>query len=108
MTDESKLLGSSAVSANFSITLTKVVREMLNIKSGEILGYYNLTDNKIMLSAGKLSGNSVDGALLIGSSTLTKSNNSTLPKKVRQFFKLNVGDYIAFYKGQDENVYIQL
>lgn len=107
MANKDKLLGSSAVSTTYSITLTKAVRKNLNVKSGDILGYYLSKDNKIRLISGELSEESLEGTTLIGSSKITASFASTLPKKIRNDFNVKPGDFIPFYLGSDNKIFIQ-
>jgi antitoxin PrlF len=49
MTEQRKLLGSSKISSANQITLPKEVRDILKIKSGNIIGFYLEPNGKISL-----------------------------------------------------------
>ncbi|MFX0092158.1 MAG: AbrB/MazE/SpoVT family DNA-binding domain-containing protein [Candidatus Hodarchaeota archaeon] len=46
---EKKLLGSSKVTSSNQVTLPVLVRTKLNIKSGELVAFYELEDGTIII-----------------------------------------------------------
>ena len=49
MTEQRKLIGSSKVSTANQITLSKEVRDILNIEAGDVVGFYLEPDGKVSL-----------------------------------------------------------
>ena len=105
MSNERKLYGAAPLTSSFSFTLTKAAKEELDVKPGDVIGFYKQSAEKIILLTGKLSGLSGD-EILLGSSKVTTSFAITLPQKVRQLFQVKKKVYIAFFKELDGNVSI--
>jgi len=100
MTTEKRLLGASSVTGAFSITLIKNVRNYLNIKEDDLIGFYENKEKKILIVSDELTEN----LKLLGSSTVTTTNTVTLPKKVREQLKINVGNQVAYYRESEGKI----
>ena len=103
MVTERRLLGAATITSSNAVALIKEVRTKLNVKKGDLVGFYRKNDGTIMVHSGPLSG----GEVLLGSSTLTTSQSITLPKKIRVLLKVTPGYKIAFIQEHDDTIIIE-
>lgn len=103
MSNKKKLLGASAVTNSYAITLLKDVRQYMNVEVGDIIGFCVTTDNQLVITSGQLAND----LTLLGSSTLTTSKSVTLPKKVREHLNVKKGDKLAYYEEGERRVNIE-
>ena len=98
MATKGKFLGSTSITNSYSITLIKIVREHLEIETGNLIGFYSTKENNLIITPSQIDNLAdLSQLALLGASTLTASNTVTLPKKVRRLLKVNKGDKLAYY-----------
>lgn len=107
MSKKGKLLGSTTITNSYSITIIKKCRKYLNVKIGDVLGFFRTGSDDIIMTRSQI-GQTDQDLDLLGSSTLTTSNTLTLPKKVREILQVGKGDNIAYYEGRMQQIILSI
>lgn len=99
-----KLLGSSTIKKSFSATVIQEVRQILKIKSGDLIVFALSKNNEIYIQTGILQ---TDVREILGSYNLNSNNSVTVPEKVRKKLKIKAGDKLGFYTDDSGQVTVQ-
>ena len=93
LSESKKFLDTAPLGKKYSFVLPLTIRNILQVTSGSVLGYYQEPDGKIIIASG--------GEKLLASAKLSSSNAMALPKDVRDQLKMTNDDKgkkrIGFY-----------
>lgn len=99
------VLGSTSVTGSYSITLVKGVRNHLQAKPGDVIGFYLREEKELVLTKSQFT--QINKTLdLLGSATITTTFTVTIPKKIRKILHINKGDVIGFHIDTDSSIMI--
>lgn len=97
MSERKEILATSRIGVGYATTLPDVIRNHFKVGSGDILAFFHDTSlNLIILST--------EGKNILGSTTLTKTNNITIREKVRDLLPIEIGKNIAYILEPDGRI----
>lgn len=104
MSESKKFLDTAPLSKKYSFVLPLIVRNILHVASGSVIGYYQEPDGNIVIASG--------GEKLLSSAKLSSSNAMSLPKDIRKILKMTDNDQgkirIGFYLDSNGKISIQI